>query len=269
MQVTFDINTAAVSRYADRLVKINRSALPVAIRQTLNAAAFEVKTTTMPKEAKRFIPRKPTFFKANSKVVQAEGFDVNKMKSTVGFVPKSNDASHSVEDLEQQEVGGSINNRSFIGVGAARVNNSWRRNIRNKHRMKGVRDRLVNVSNPESKFHRATKRERKGKERFIVSSIHAQQDGYVMGGSSNSKGNKTVMYIKALKRVTKITTDSKGKTRKRKDTVVEWNRVYMVKRNRKVNPKATHFMSKASWISAKNMEQNFINISNKKINGIP
>lgn len=268
MQAVFDINTVAVSNYAERLKQINRSALPVAIRQTLNKAAYDVKTTTMPKEADRFIHRKPTFFKANSRVEQAKGFDVNSMQAIVGFVPKANDTSHSVEDLEQQENGGAIDNRSFIAAEGARVSNSWERNVKAKHRLKGVRNSLVNAYDAKSKFHSKTGRKRGGKERFVVSAIHAGEEGYLMNNQVNRKGNKLVMFLKSLKRVNKTVTVN-GKTRHRKDTEVKYTKVYYVKKARKVKPVPTHFMLKASLESADKMEKYFVDIATKKINALP
>ena len=81
-----NINSNAVVSYTNTLEKLHKSAFPVAIRETLNSAAFDVKKNTMPLSAKKsFIERQPTFFKANSKVDKATGFNTSTMKSTVGF----------------------------------------------------------------------------------------------------------------------------------------------------------------------------------------
>ena len=119
----------AISDHVSRLERINRSALPVAVRQTLNAAAFDVKQNTMPEEADIFIHRKPTFFKANSGVTPAKGLDVNTMEATVGFKPKTGDRSHSVEDLEEQEEGGVIpHSRAFVALKEGRTGQQWQKN---------------------------------------------------------------------------------------------------------------------------------------------
>jgi hypothetical protein len=86
MNVHFDINTKAVVIFTNKLEKFRKSALPAAIRNTLNSAAFDVKQKTMPVSAeKNFVRRKPNFFKANSKVVMAQGREVKGLKAIVGF----------------------------------------------------------------------------------------------------------------------------------------------------------------------------------------
>ncbi|KKN42121.1 hypothetical protein LCGC14_0716250, partial [marine sediment metagenome] len=72
-----NVNTDEVVRYSNKLEKLHRSAFPIAIRGTLNNAAFDVKQKTMPVSAeKEFVNRQPNFFKANSKVNMAKGFNV-------------------------------------------------------------------------------------------------------------------------------------------------------------------------------------------------
>jgi hypothetical protein len=84
----------------------------------LNKAAFDVKQNTMLKSAEAsFVKRQPNFFKANSRVEMASGWDLDKMQATVGFNSsglKGGSNNHAVEDLEQQERGGTIKSRSFI-----------------------------------------------------------------------------------------------------------------------------------------------------------
>ncbi len=83
----------------------------MAIRQTLNDAAYDVKLRTMPQTSDAsFIKRKPTFWKAKSRVEGAKGFDVNTMQSTVGFL-EGNKHSQAVRDLDEQEHGGRIDDR--------------------------------------------------------------------------------------------------------------------------------------------------------------
>lgn len=245
MQATFNINTSAVTGYADKLKTINRSAFPVAIRQTLNKAAYDVKTNTMPKQADRFIHRKPTFFKANSRVEQAQGFKVDSMKAIVGFMPKPNDSSHSVEDLEQQEHGGNIKNRSFIATAKGRVNKSWRGNVAAKNRLSKIRKTIFDSKS------KSLNESVKAKERFVLSAIYAKKGGHVLNQS-----HTRVLEILSVKRV-------KGNTQ------IKSRVIYSVKRNRAAKVKDTHFMLKASLDSAHKMEQYFTEIATKKINSIP
>lgn len=243
---TFVVDSTAIQGQVNRLKKINKSALPVAIRQTLNKAAYDVKQNTMPKESDVFIHRKPTFFKANSKVIQAQGFDVKSMIAEVGFLPKPNDKSHSVEDLEQQEKGGNIKGRAFIALPAARVGNSWGRNVRAKNRLEKMRTSIIDPRrNPKSKG--------RGKMSFILSARHAGVGGFVM-----NQDHTRLLEIKSIKEVP-------ANNRWGKNTVVKSTIVDSIKKNRSAHVKATKFMQKASLTSAKKMESDFVALANKKI----
>src|SRR5580765_6106331 len=130
-----NVNADAVVRYAVRLERMSRTTLPNVVRQTLNSAAFDVKKTTMPAQADRtFVKRKPTFFKATSKVNMAQGADINSMQSEVGFAG----TSQAVEDLEKQEKGGNIGGRTFIPLAKARTSGSWNKNVRAAVRLSAI-----------------------------------------------------------------------------------------------------------------------------------
>ena len=236
------IDSSAIADHAARLAKMSRSALPVVTRQTLNRAAYDVKQRTMPREAdKTFVKRMPTFFKANSKVKQAEGFDISAMKAEIGFLPKKNDDSHSVEDLEQQEEGGRIKNRAFIALPQARVNNSWGRNVRVKNRLETRREEIIDA--------RKGKANPKGKEAFVISAIYGGVGSFVLNQS-----HTWVVEITGLKR-------------KGRNTVVRYKNVESVKRARQTKVHATHFMRTASLDSAREMEKWFKELAEKKLNG--
>lgn len=243
-----NIDSSAIVQHVNRMEQISRSALPVAVRQTLNKAAYDVKQNTMPEEAKRFASRKPTFFKANSKVDQAQGFDVNTMKSTVGFVPKAGDRSHSVEDLEQQEHGGQIGNRAFIALPAARTSRAWNRMVKRKLTLGQINSRIVDSMDARGV---------NDKQKFIKSAIHAGKGGFVLG-TDKKKGNRFLMYINSVHR------GGDG------DTKVNSTAIYAVKAGRKVTPGSKYrgFMKAASVKSAHKMERDFIEIAEKKLNSL-
>lgn len=120
------INNDALVAFTKNLDKMHRSALPVAIRGTLNDAVYDVKTNTMPKKAMEFKKRSPNFFKANSKFEKATGFNVNTMQATVGFYENKlahQNTNYAVKDLEQQEHGGNIAKKTMIAMRTARVGN--------------------------------------------------------------------------------------------------------------------------------------------------
>lgn len=240
----FDINADAVKDFAGTLQEMHRSALPVVVRQTLNKAALDVKTNTMPKEAQRFQQRKANFFKANSKAVLAQGFDIGSMRSTVGFVPKENDKSHAVEDLEQQEHGGQIGNRAFIALSGARVGGSENKMVREQNRM----GKIKNTVNP----HKNAKGKNE-KQRFVLSAIHAGKGGLIYG--TDKKNGAGVLL-----RINKI-------GRKDGKTFVKTTMLYNVEAGREITPgnKYRHFMEDASMASQKKMQLDFIRLGTKKI----
>jgi hypothetical protein len=240
-----NVNHRALVAHTARLVNISRSALPVAVQQSLNAAAFDVKKNTMPKQSDKFVHRRPTFFKANSKVDKAKGFDINTMAATVGFVPKPNDRSHSVEDLEQQETGGKIANRAFIMLPAARVGGTMRGNIKSKYRQSAIASKIINSKNVEGGS---------PKIKFRNALVRAGVGGLVMGDKVYKNGNKMLWEVRKL-----------GMGMSEKPTLIP---IAVVKRNRRADIKATHFMRTASLISAKQIETVFIKVAEKKINSI-
>jgi len=241
-----NINTNELVRFTAKLERINRSALPVAVRSALNKAAFDVKGNTMPAGAKEvFIQRKPTFFKANSKVAPATGFSIESMKATVGFLPKSGN-DKSVDDLKQQEEGGAIHGRSFIPLAKARTGGSWNRNVKAGARISDIRKRIVDANKASGAS---------DKEKYIKSAIHAGKGGFVIGTGKNSKGNRTLFSIRSI-------------IRKKGMTIVNSVALFSVKGGREVRPGATHFMEKASLKSARGMDQYFINEAKKQIDKI-
>lgn len=239
-----DLNNAALKQHIVTLERLHRSALPVVIRQTLTQAAFDVKQNTMPGTSRQFVHRKPTFFMANSKAVPATGFNINNMVAIVGFRPKMNDKSHSVEDLEQQEDGGAIHNRSFIALASARVGEQWQRLVRAKNRMGELNGKIFDTRNSPAGD---------TKEGFIEAAIEAAKTGgLVIGNRINQKGNKMAYRIDHINRFGG-------------NTYVVATPVFAVKAGRKVHPKATHFMRIASIETAAKMEGYFIINANKKI----
>lgn len=105
-----NVNADAFVVLANKLDQLSRSALPIAVRQTLNDAAFDVKQKTLPLSAsKNFIRRSPNFFKRFSAVNKAEGFNVNKMQAEVGMTDRGQASARSaVRHMDIQEQGGNI-----------------------------------------------------------------------------------------------------------------------------------------------------------------
>ena len=249
--MVLDINSDAVVAFTNTLEKMHRSAFPVAVREALNMAAFDVKKVTMPKSSKVFTQRNPTFFKATSKVAPAQGFDIKTMKSVVGFMPQSGvkESGGATKDLEQQEHSGSIEHRSFIPLAGARTGNNYNRGVSAKMRMAVIKSKIVDAKKSKAKTKAG---------RFFSSATFANNfygfggGGFVLSEWKNSKGNRLLMSIAGISR-------SGGNTK------LKYKPVYAVKSNRSVRVQATHFMSKASNTSANKIEQAYITAAKKQI----
>lgn len=224
-----NINTDAVIKFTNTLEKLHRSALPSAIRGTLNKAVFDVKTNTMPKTADQtFQKRQPNFFKANSRFENATGFNVNQMKASVGFVEGGlrGGNNFAVKDLEEQEHGGGIDKKSFIPLKGARVGNNPAKNVRANARLSAIK-KIVDVRKMIGKSK---------KEKFVQAALEAGRGGFVLSG-------KTLWKINSFKR---------GKSGINKTPL------YSFKKGRKVRVTGTSFMQKSSLESANKLEQYYV-----------
>lgn len=233
-----DIDSSAVVIHTNRLEKISKYGLPYAIRNTLNSAAFDVKTNTMPRSAAHeFTQRVPNFFKANSRVDLARGNDIRLMKATVGFIPNnSNGADQAVSDLEQQEYGGTIGGRSFIPMTTARGGNQDKP-VRPSNRISKVK-KIINSNTISGKT---------PAQQFRHAVSMAGIGGYVIG--NNQK--KTLFKVVSLK-------EDGFKVRP----------LFSYKESRKVKVAGTGFMRDASVESGKKLEEIYIMEANRQIDRI-
>jgi hypothetical protein len=236
-----DINTKAVVALTNRLEKIGKTALPKAIAYTLNSAAFDVKTKTMPKRsADIFEKRSPNFFKANSKVEKVTSNDLRSMKATVGFISDNLEGkknNHAVKDLEQQEHGGSLGGKSFIPLDRARKGNSYTKAVRPNNRISKIQ-KVIEASKVKAKS---------TKQKFIIASLEAGPNSHVL-----SRG--TLFRINSF--------SSNLRTKGIKINAVP---LYSFKKSRKIRVRGTHFMEKSSIESAKKMEGFYIAEAKKRI----
>lgn len=238
-----NINTDAVIRHSARLEQLRKSALPSAVRGTLNDLAFDVKQRTMPAHAHtEFVKRSPNFFKANSRVEMATGNQINSMHSTVGFFSnnlrsdKGNPAdNYAVKDLEQQEHGGKIAGKSFIPLDTARTG-GYSTLVKPANRLTRIlpQNKLVIAKNlsGDSK-----------KQKFVKAIFRAGVGGYVLG--SNVMGENLLWRVESL-------WDDNGKKRFRLTPL------YSYSKRRKIAVKETSFMREASMDSTKRADNFFI-----------
>ena len=229
-----NVNTDEVVKYSNKLEKLHRSAFPIAIRGTLNNGAFDVKKNTMPVSAeKEFTIRRKNFFKANSRVNMAKGFNVRTMQAIIGFIG----TQQAVEDLEQQEHGGKIKGRAFIPLDVARGGSNTRP-VRPSNRL----TRITNIVNAR-KIRGKTKQ-----QKFIKAVMTAGVGGYVIG-------NFTPKILWKITGITKRGTKTKIKKKP----------VYSYEKGRDVNVSATNFMKKATLKTAKKLEGFYIKQAKKQI----
>jgi hypothetical protein len=226
--MVLDINTNEVVAFTVKLEKLRKSALPNAIRGTLNDAAFDVKTKTMPAQTKaEFINRSPNFFKANSTVDKATGFEINRMRSTVGFVEsrlRLNGSNYAVKDLEGQEHSGSLGGKSFIPLDSARAG-GYNTLVKPANRLSKIlkSNKIVNANN----VGRGSK-----KQRFVAAIHKAGVGGYVLG--SNIKGESLLWRVDSISGPHNFSLTA----------------LYDYRANRKVHVKETGFMHTSTMKSA-------------------
>jgi hypothetical protein len=116
--IALDVNTSEVAKYTKRLNEMRKFDFPLAVRGTLNDLAFHHKQKELLLVAgELFILRNPNFIRSHSAVNKADGWDVNTMRSESGIAPKGLKAA---EQLETQEKGGTIPDRTIIYVDPAR-----------------------------------------------------------------------------------------------------------------------------------------------------
>lgn len=238
MPIELNVNGDAVVSLTNKLEKLHKSAFPVAVRTTLNSGAFDVKQKTMPSNASlQFEERRKNFFKANSRVEKAGGFDVDNMESRVGFISRSG-KNQAVEDLEQQEYGGRIKGRSYIPMDPARVSKSNKRNVRKMNRT-SVMPNVVNARNV---------RGRSQQQRFVKAVAIAGVGGVVL---SSYRGKEILWRVNSIRR------KSNGS--------FNITPIYSYKKGRSVQIKSTHFMRKSSLQSGEKLNDFYVIEAKKQI----
>lgn len=238
---SINIDNKAVVKFTNKLEKMRRSDLPVVINQTLNNAAFDVKTKTMPRVAKaEFIERNKTFFRSTSRVQKSSGFNINNMKSEVGF-EGAGTKKDAVRDLHEQEHGGNLD-REFTPMEEGRVSNTDQKQVRAKNRLKKVKYIDARKSKGRTK-----------KQKWVAAAFKSKETGIaVLGNHVGKTGARTVSRIRTIKKIG-------GKV------FIERTVLYSKKKGRTVKINATHFMKRASNESGLKIDRFFIENAKKRI----
>lgn len=227
-----DVNTDAAIQLTAKLEKLHRSAFPNAVRNTLNDAAFEMKRKDIPKSFRlNFKPKTGTipYVKKLILVEKANGFNINKMHSLVGFLNPSNKIDKKfVEGLVKQEDGG------IIDDGLRYLTYSRGGKINGRVQAKNFYDKSKVVSG-------RSKRKGTRKSKFVARAYYAMKTGKPMFLNS-MKGNFLVKVN---------TVSSEISSRK---LSFDFSFVAMDRKKKKTNLNKTHFVKEASQITEKKIE---------------
>lgn len=225
---TLNVNTDACVTLTDRLERLNRSAFPVAVRQTLNRAAFDVKFNTLHQSAaNNFIRRSPNFFKTFSAVNKAQGFNVNSMSAEVGMTDRGKPTARTaVAHMEEQESGGVIRDGADYLAGARGGNNARKVTASNRFN----KNKLIS-----GKFSRGGT----SKSRFVAAAVMAAK--LKKNVSINTSRGRFLMQVTSV--------------RKTKGGVKINSKLLIKDRSGKpVTIKATNFSQEAAHMTMKKMD---------------
>ena len=245
-----NINNSEVVKFTDKLERMHRKHLPKVVRDTLNNVALKgVKQDTLLKTtSKTFTNRQKNFFRANSRVNFAKGWDIKKMKSEVGMSPHKlkGGNNHAVDDLEQQETGGKIKGRSFIPLKKARTSSSWNRGVQKRYKISDIPDNSIVKAY-------SNKRGRNIKQKWLLSAIHAGPGGFITGTKQTATGSKVVF------RIDKIIKSKRG-------VKIGSTPIYSIKKNRTIIiKKRTKFMERSANLAGKDINFTFTKIAKNEL----
>ena len=239
-----NVNNDDVVKLTKNLERLNKSAFPIAVRQTLNTQAFEVKKKELIIEFdKAFDVRSRSFPKAFSQVSLASGFDVKSMMAKVGFTDgkRGGKSEQAGRDMVQQQLGGEIGGRKYIPIDEARVSKSPKKRVKSKERLSSIsKSKIVNSS---------TNRAKTSKQRYVRSAIYAATV-YGPGSYLSHKGDtgRTTLY-----RIDKVGSDIRTR-----NLLIGVTPVYSEEEGRSVSVSANPVTARAAKKVNKNVERIFV-----------
>jgi len=232
----FDVNNDAVIALTANLERLNKSAFPSAVRNTLNKGAFETKKEIPKTAGRKFVTRQSSFFRKFSTVEKANGFDVNTMVSTVGI--DGSKISNIADNLESQEFGGMVAGKKLIPHDDARVSKSQNKRIQNQNHLNNKR---IHDATAAFKAHRGTR-----KSKFISAVM------------STAKAGEKYMMIKAgttgmVYEVTAISQNIKSKK-----VNFKIKKLYSVRSAKSHNVQSKGFVQESVQIVSKKLDKYFV-----------
>jgi hypothetical protein len=184
-----DVNTDASIELTAKLERINRSAFPSAVRNTLNGAAFKTKKLVPKKASLNFTIRQKSLFRKFVLVDKAQGFNVNTMKSVIGL-RSTGGKDRLIDGLVKQELGGVVDKRRLVAHDKARISGSNQKKIRKKNYLSNF---IGRVGTPKKRV--------KGSKYIMI---------------NGSAGKKTIFEVKNKKLTPIFTVRNTDKTRLKK-----------------------------------------------------
>jgi hypothetical protein len=148
----FDVNNDAAIALTAKLEKLHRSAFPVAVRSTLNDAAFKAKGNIPKLAGQKFTIRQNNLYKKFIVVDKARGFDMRSMAAVVGIDGRPGKTSKVTDGLAKQESGGTVSGRKLIPMDQARISGSYGKKLRAKNRFNRINIARPNRRKPGSKY---------------------------------------------------------------------------------------------------------------------
>ena len=185
------LDADSVIKLTVTLEKLHKSALPSAVRNTLNNAAFETKKEIPIQGAKRFITRNKGFLKGYSEVQKAKGFKIDSMSSIAGITTKKN--AKIARQMETQEFGGNLQTGRLVPHDDARRSKSKAKMLKTNNHLNKVE---AHNAGRAFKSHSGT---RNSKFVAAVMSTAASGKKYMLLGST---GKGTLYEVKNVKRST-------------------------------------------------------------------
>lgn len=216
MEQAFNIDLSEIVKLTNKLEKLHRSALPIAIRSTLNDAAFDAKQIQVINTSKeQFTIRKKTFIKSHTTANKCKNtFDIRQMESSMGVIKGKSDSG---DKLKIQELGGKISNRDAIPTNEARVGRNANKLVSKKYYLQNLK----------------TKGKKLNKPRDIMKAAAAAGKGGII------RYGNTLAEIKQFRR----------------DRGVKLKKIYALGNGRSVQIKKAPFISNAGHLSSKKINR--------------
>lgn len=242
--VKLDVNTDACIKLTAKLEKLSKSALPSAIRNTLNDVGFEHKRL-IPIEAKNSFEysRNKTFFRAVTNVEKASGFNVNTMKAVSGLNPNAlgGKAKKVIDNLEAHENGGILKSRKLLNLNTSRVGSGKGGRVQSSARFE------------KTPFHDST-----DAFKANLKKTGSKKSAFVVAILSANKSGKKNMLIKGGKKgkISGLVYSIGGGSinRKTKKFNVKTKKLFSYRENTAFKIRRTTFISNSNKVAARKIE---------------